>query len=120
MQQIIAKNRAEAKRFTTGGSLNSQRAAYWKKGSRAFRFERLPGETSPTWREDVGGYWWDARTTIAEKLGINPVSAAAAAMGRVKSERKAASSRENGRKGGRPKGIWRPVPVDEDPAIESE
>jgi hypothetical protein len=33
------------------------------------------------------------------------ISEAAAAMGRVKSERKAASSRENGKKGGRPKKI---------------
>jgi hypothetical protein len=33
----------------------------------------------------------------------NEVSAAAAAMGRVKSKRKTASSRENGKKGGRPK-----------------
>jgi rubrerythrin len=70
MKQIIAKNRAEAKKFCEGGSIQSQRAAYWKQGSIAYRFERLPGETSPTWREDVGGYWWDAKTTIAQKLGI--------------------------------------------------
>ena len=70
MKQIIAKNREKAKKFCEGGQLDSQRAAYWKEGSRAFRFERLPGETSPTWREDVGGYWWDAKTTIAQKLGI--------------------------------------------------
>jgi len=103
MKQIIAKNRTEAKKFCEGGSLNSQRAAYWKQGSIAYRFERLPGEKDPTWREDVGGYWWSAKLTIAQKLGINPISAAAAAMGRVKSERKTATSRENGRKGGRPR-----------------
>ena len=103
MKQIIAKNRAEAKKFCEGGSLNSQRAAYWKQGSIAYRFERLPGEKDPTWREDVGGYWWSAKLTIAQKLGINPISAAAAAMGRVKSDRKAASSRVNGKRGGRPR-----------------
>ena len=70
MQQIIAKNREKAKRFAMGGKLNSQRTAYWKEGSRAFRFERLPGEISTTWCEDVGGYWWDSKTTIAQKLGI--------------------------------------------------
>jgi len=122
MKQIIVKNRAAAKTFCEGGNIHSQRAAYWKEGSIAYRFERLPGETSPTWREDVGGYWWDAKTTIAEKLEINPVSAAAAAMGRkggsVKSDRKAAACRENAKKGGRPrKGIWRPVSV-ADPPVE--
>jgi hypothetical protein len=34
-----------------------------------------------------------------------PIKSAAAALGRVKSERKASSSRENGKKGGRPKTI---------------
>lgn len=105
MKQIIAKNRAEAKKFCEGGSLNAQRAAYWKQGSIAYRFERLPGEKDPTWREDVGGYWWDAKTTIAEKLGISPISAAAASMGRVKSEKKAKSSAENGKRGGRPRKV---------------
>ncbi len=33
----------------------------------------------------------------------SPITSAAAAMGRVKSDRKTASSRENGKKGGRPK-----------------
>jgi hypothetical protein len=103
MKQIIAKNRAEAREFCEGGSLNSQRLAYWKQGSIACRFERLPGKKEPIWREDVGGYWWDAKTTIAQKLGISPTSAAAAALGSVKSPRKAATSRENGRKGGRPR-----------------
>lgn len=70
MKQIIAKNRAEAKKFCEGGSINSQRVAYWKQGSVAYRFERLPGEKDPTWTEDVGGYWWNARNTIAQKLGI--------------------------------------------------
>lgn len=70
MKQIIAKNRAEAKRFCEGGRHDSQRVAYWKEEQRAFKFERIPGETSPTWQADVGGHWWNAKTTVAQKLGI--------------------------------------------------
>ena len=70
MKQIIAKNRKEAKRFCEGGSKHSQRLAYWKEGNRAFRFERIPGADSPTWQADIGGQWWSATLTIAQKLGI--------------------------------------------------
>lgn len=70
MKQIIAKNRAEAKKFCEGGRKHSQRVAYWKEGKRAFRFERIPGEISPTWQADVGGQWWSATQTVAQKLGI--------------------------------------------------
>src|SRR3972149_8378733 len=106
MKQIIVKNREEAKAFANGGIRNSQRAAYWKEGKRAFRFERLPGEISATWQADVEGNWWSETQTIGQKLWITPISSAAAAMGRQggagKSERKTAASRENGKKGGRP------------------
>jgi hypothetical protein len=70
MKQIIAKNRAEAHRFCKGGRLGSQRLAYWKKGKRAFRFERILGEASPVWQADVGGLYWSATQTVAQKLGI--------------------------------------------------
>lgn len=39
---------------------------------------------------------------------MTPVKAAAAAMGRAKSDRKSASSRENGKKGGRPRKAVKP------------
>ena len=73
MKQIIAKNREEAKTFAEGGSINSQRAAYWREGKRALRFERLPGETEPTWRDGVEGLWWSATETVGHKLGISPI-----------------------------------------------
>lgn len=37
---------------------------------------------------------------------MTPLKTAAAALGRVKSDRKSASSRENGKRGGRPRGRW--------------
>lgn len=70
MKQIVAKNREGGKRFCEGGRKSSQRIAYWKEGLRAFKFERIPGETSPTWQADVGGQWWSATQTVAKKLGI--------------------------------------------------
>ncbi len=70
MQQIIAKDRTEAQEFCEGGKGDSQRIAYWAEDGRAFKFERLPGETSPTWQADVEGYWWDANTTVGQKLGL--------------------------------------------------
>ena len=47
------------------------------------------------------------RNEAVSIMGVltDPISNAAAAMGRVKSERKAASSRENGKKGGRPRKV---------------
>lgn len=101
MKQIIASNREEANAFVMAGNKNSQRSAFWKEGSRAFRFERLPG-CDPTWGE-AEHLWWDAKTTILQKFGIKPISSAAAALGSIKSAKKSASSRENGRLGGRPK-----------------
>jgi hypothetical protein len=43
---------------------------------------------------------------IGEVQYITDPDKPAAAMGRIKSDRKAASSRENGKKGGRPKVWW--------------
>lgn len=50
---------------------------------------------------DDGSFFADAVTVDVEY--VNDTSAAAASLGSIKTERKAASSRENGRKGGRPK-----------------
>jgi len=105
MKQMIAKNRKEAIEFVEGGNGHTQRAAYWMQGKVINRAEVIPGQKTASITENVGGYWWNAKTTIAQKLGISPVSAAAAALGRVKSDRKAASARENGKKGGRPRRV---------------
>lgn len=70
MKQIIAKNREEAEKFVSEGRRDSQRAAYWKEGKKAFRFERLPG-CEPTWNDNATGLWWSATLTVAQKLGIN-------------------------------------------------
>lgn len=48
---------------------------------------------------------WLLAEIIREQLGTTDVSAAASILGSVKSEKKAAASRENGKLGGRPKKI---------------
>ena len=109
MKQMIAKNRKEAIAFVEGGNGHSQRAAYWLQGKIINRAEVIPGQKTATIKENVGGCWWDAKTTIAQKFGIDPVSTAAATLGRKggasKTEAKQSSSRENGKLGGRPKRI---------------
>jgi len=70
MKRAIVKNRTEAIRFANGGSVKAQRAAYWKSKGIAYRAERCPGERECSISENVGGYWWSATKTIAQKLGI--------------------------------------------------
>ena len=70
MKQIIAPNRSQAIKFANGGNVHAQRAAYWKAGGIAYRAERCPGERECRIKENVGGLWWSATKTIAQKLGI--------------------------------------------------
>lgn len=48
---------------------------------------------------------YDTGVMLAHALKLRTIHDVTAAAGRVKSERKAAAVRENGRKGGRPKGV---------------
>ena len=76
MKQLIAKSRKGAIEFAEGGNGHSQRAAYWKHGNIINRAEVIPGQKTARITENVGGLWWSATQTIADKFGINPVSSA--------------------------------------------
>lgn len=47
----------------------------------------------------------DKTSDLSLLSNLPPISLAAAALGSIRSEKKSASSRENGKKGGRPRGI---------------
>lgn len=68
MEQMIARNRKEAIEFAEGGNGKTQRAAYWMQGKIIYRAEVIPGQKKATITENVGGYWWSATKTIAEKF----------------------------------------------------
>lgn len=67
---------------------------------------RVEAHGTDEWRTIAGNLKskYGENLTVAEvRHEMSPVKSAAAALGRVKSERKAASSRKNGQFGGRPK-----------------
>ena len=68
MKQMIAKSRKEAVEFAEGGNGKTQRAAYFLEGGIISRAEVIPGQKKATIRENVGGCWWDAKTTLAQKF----------------------------------------------------
>jgi len=73
MKQKIVRNYREAVSFVNHSGKTTQAAAYWRRkvaGKYEYsRFEKLPGETEGgLTTEDVGGFWWDAKKTIAEKI----------------------------------------------------
>lgn len=48
-------------------------------------------------------HYWNGKSWVCENCHIPEKNPAAVALGSIKSEKKAKSSRENGKKGGRPK-----------------
>ena len=106
MKQAMVNNQEEAVMFVSSGGRNTQKAAYWAENGKAWRAERLPGmEPTVSCADSI---WWSATETVRQRLGLdyglsNPAATLGRKGGSAKSDAKAAASRENGKKGGRPR-----------------
>lgn len=100
-------NARDAKRELKANiNLNFSHAVLLRDKSGSWRTELHGGHAGNCCCNEHKDFIWREESPYTDPVEVDELftrSAAAAAMGRSKSPRKAASSRENGKKGGRPK-----------------